>query len=226
MAEIAVSFPAFFVTFIILIWFTMIVFTKKWFSLTGKIFTSHLFVKTIWFFGIFLTGLNSFELVQLGGVLFLIGGWGLGYTMLLFATTIIYGDNFFKKFFKWSLIASVIFFITFFFVKPFELIPEDGGYYFKLTNYFLLPALVLSTSYYLTIFIFFYYSRKAPKGNYFMLFAIGLLTHAMPAHALVILEFFFGFRNLILNMEYFSLFGFALALFAYFKGIEKNAIKK
>ncbi len=213
----AVSIIAFFSTFLVLTVFAIIVAVLKWKVTSGKIFTVHLLTKIIWFLGIFLTSFSSYNIVFTGAVLFVIGGWGLGYTMLLFFMLIYKGEEYFKKFLKYTFLFSVIYFLTFFVFKPFVLTPSGEGYYFKLTNYFFIPALLLSLSYYLVIILFYYIStvKKGAEHNYYFLFALGLLIHAIPAHTLVILEFVFGYPCMITNMEYTSLIGFSIALYAF-----------
>jgi hypothetical protein len=160
----------------------------------------------------------------LGAIFFLIGGWGLGFTMAFFLLSIIKNSTITKKYLNIALILTSIYFLSFLIIPAYSLIPENGGYYFKLNNYFLIPALILSCSYYLTIIMFFVLSKNKDDNTkrYYRLFSLGLLIHSIPAHLIVIMEFFFGFRFLIINLEYFSMIGFSIALFAYFKGFVKK----
>ena len=220
-----VSLPAFISTFVVLISFAIIVAVRKWKLLSGKIFTIHLIDKALWFLGIFLTGFGTEWAVNLGSIFFMVFGWGLGYTMLLFVFSILKNKEFSMKFLKWSLALTALFFISLFFIPGYKLDLIEGNYYMNLQYYFLIPALVLSCSYYLTIILFYKSSRSKTSKKisfYYLLFSIGLLIHSIPAHILVILESFFEQRFLILNMEYFSMIGFGIALYAYIIGFKKK----
>lgn len=220
-----ISIPSFVVTLAILLVFTAIVFLRKFKILSGKIFTFHLIVKAIWFTGIFLTGFGDYNLVNLGAILFLIGGWGLGFTMSFFLMSILKSSTETKKYLGIASIITAVYFASFLLIPAYTLLPEEGGgYYFKLENYFLIPALLLSCSYYATVIMFYIISKNKDEQTkkYYRLFSLGLLIHSIPAHTLVILEFFFGFRFLIINLEYFSMIGFSLALYSYFKAFSKK----
>ena len=222
----AVSIPAFSITFLVLIIFGIIVFRRKWKAFSGKIFTLHMVVKLIWFLGIFLLGFRTNSIVFSGAILFIIGTWGLGLTMLWFVFSITKTSEFTKKFMVISLMVSIAYFMTFLIIPAFHLVPTgvEGESYLTIDNYFFIPGILMTCSYYYTIIIFFLIAMKSTgkQKRTYLIFAFGLLLHSINGHALAFAEFIFGVRNAILNLEYLSMIGFAIALYAYITGIKEK----
>ncbi len=205
----------------ILFSFFMITFVKKWKIRSGKIFGFYIISAMIWFSGLFLISIGTFEYVVLGAIVFLVGGWYSSYLILLFTLDIVESSKFNEKFTKYTLFLSALYLLSFFFIRPFRLIQLLNGEYYPIFSFYsTVPMLLLSLFYYVVITIFVEQSFKS-EGElrfWYMLFAIGLLIHILPTHVLFVLELLFGYKEIMFSAEYFSLIGFAISLYAYIKG--------